>query len=96
MNSKARAPESERRLSSASLGFMILSAMVLSFNTGFEGPINSPMPIEISTGIQVYEQEEFHALDRRIMGVVFDIHNDFGRLLDEEFVQVRNSRPLCR
>ena len=42
------------------------------------------MPIEISTDIQVYDQEEFHALDRRIMGVVFEVHNEFGRLLDEE------------
>ena len=42
------------------------------------------MPIEVSAGIQVYDQEEFHALDRRIMGVVFEVHNEFGRLLDEE------------
>lgn len=41
------------------------------------------MPIEVSTEIKVYDQEEFHALDRRVMGVVFDVHNDFGRLLDE-------------
>ena len=42
------------------------------------------MPIEVSAGIQVYDQEEVHALDRRIMGVVFEVHNEFGRLLDEE------------
>jgi GxxExxY protein len=42
------------------------------------------MPIEMSTAIEAFDQEEFHALDRRIMGVVFDIHNEFGRLLDEE------------
>ncbi len=42
------------------------------------------MPIEVSARIQVYEQEEFHALDRRIMGVVFEVHNEFGRLMDEE------------
>jgi len=42
------------------------------------------MPIEISTEIRVFDQEEFHALDRRIMGVVFDVHNEFGRLLDED------------
>jgi GxxExxY protein len=42
------------------------------------------MPIEVSSEIQVCYQEEFHALDHRIMGVVFDVHNEFGRLLDEE------------
>jgi GxxExxY protein len=42
------------------------------------------MPIEISTETEVGDQEEFHALDRRVMRVVFDMHNEFGRLLDEE------------
>jgi len=42
------------------------------------------MPIEVSTQILACEQEAFHALDRRIMGVVFDVHNEFGRLLDED------------
>jgi GxxExxY protein len=46
------------------------------------------MPIEISTAIEAFEQEEFHALDRRIMGVVFDIHNEFGQLLDEELYKL--------
>jgi GxxExxY protein len=41
------------------------------------------MPIEISTQIQPCDQEQFHALDRRIMRVVFDVHNEFGRLFDE-------------
>src|SRR6266436_5171698 len=44
---------------------------------------NCPMPIEISTEIRVYDQDEFHTLDRRIMRVVFDVHNEFGRLFDE-------------
>jgi GxxExxY protein len=42
------------------------------------------MSIEVSTEIQACDQEQFHALDRQIMGVVFDVHNEFGRLLDEE------------
>src|SRR5664279_5317794 len=42
------------------------------------------MPIEVSAGIEVCGEEEFHALDRRIMGVVFEVHNEFGRLLDED------------
>lgn len=41
------------------------------------------MPIEINTDLRACDQEEFHALDRRIMRVVFDVHNEFGRLLDE-------------
>ena len=53
--------------------------MILSF------PVATiPMPIEVSTLIQAQDQEEFHALDRRIMGVVFEVHNEFGRLMDEE------------
>ena len=42
------------------------------------------MPIEVSTQIRAFNQEEFHALDRQIMRVAFDVHNEFGRLLDEE------------
>ena len=43
------------------------------------------MPIDVSARIEACDQEKFHALDRRIMGIVFDVHNEFGRLLDEEF-----------
>jgi GxxExxY protein len=49
------------------------------------------MPIEISTTIEAYDQENFHAVDRRIMGVVFDVHNEFGRLLDEELYKLEIS-----
>jgi GxxExxY protein len=42
------------------------------------------MPIEVSTGIRACNQEEFHALDRQVMRVAFEVHNEFGRLLDEE------------
>ena len=47
-------------------------------------PLISDMPIEVNTRIQAFDQEEFHALDRRIMRVVFDVHNEFGRLFDED------------
>src|SRR6266496_6339011 len=47
-------------------------------------PLMSDMPIEVDTRIQTIDQEEFHALDRRIMRVVFDLHNEFGRLFDED------------
>jgi GxxExxY protein len=42
------------------------------------------MPIEVYTEIRPCNLEEFHVLDRRIMGAAFDVHNEFGRLLDEE------------
>ena len=42
------------------------------------------MPIEVATTIQALDQETFHALDHRVMRVVFDVHNEFGRLLDED------------
>jgi GxxExxY protein len=42
------------------------------------------MPIEIATTIQPLDQEAFHALDRRVMRVVFDVHNEFGCLLNED------------
>lgn len=42
------------------------------------------MPIEIQNRIVLLDQEAFHALDRRLMGIVFDVHNEFGRFLDEE------------
>jgi GxxExxY protein len=41
------------------------------------------MAIEVSIPIEVFDQEQFHALDRKVMRIVFDVHNEFGRLLDE-------------
>lgn len=41
------------------------------------------MPIEVATDIRVLDQEEFHAFDRTLMRIVFDVHNEFGRCLDE-------------
>ena len=41
------------------------------------------MPIKCFAEIRVLDQEEFHALDKRLMRVVFDVHNEFGRFLDE-------------
>jgi GxxExxY protein len=42
------------------------------------------MPIEVSTAIEACDQEAFHAVDRQLMGVVFEVHNEFGRLFDED------------
>ena len=41
------------------------------------------MPIDVEADIRVLNQEEFHSLHRRILGIIFDIHNEFGRFLDE-------------
>ena len=46
-------------------------------------PALEVMPIEVEAEIRVFSQEEFHALDRQIMGIIFAVHNDFGRFLDE-------------
>src|SRR5437899_1786419 len=42
------------------------------------------MPIDVATRIEPCDQETFHASERRVMRIAFDVHNEFGRLLDEE------------
>lgn len=42
------------------------------------------MPIEVEGGpLRVFSQDEFHELDHAVMRIVFDVHNEFGRFLDE-------------
>lgn len=41
------------------------------------------MPIEVTTEIQVFNQPEFHALNAKLLRIIFDVHNEFGRFLDE-------------
>ena len=43
------------------------------------------MPIEVSTEIHAIPQDQYHQIDRQMLGVAFEIHNEYGRLLDEEF-----------
>ena len=43
------------------------------------------MPIEVSTEIHAISQDEYHQIDRQVLGMAFEIHNEYGRLLDEEF-----------
>jgi len=68
----------------------LVSGLHTDLNLSYRGrtaitlEIEIVMPIEIASPIDAFDQERFHALDRRIMRVVFDIHNEFGRLLDEE------------
>src|SRR5579859_383265 len=42
------------------------------------------MPIEVAAAVRRFDQEEFHSLDRRIMPLVFDVHNEFGPLMGED------------
>ena len=41
------------------------------------------MPIEVDSEILILDRDEFHLLAHRILGIAFDVHNEFGRLLDE-------------
>ena len=45
------------------------------------------MPIEVNTELRNYTQDEFHALAHQVMGIVFQVHNDLGRLMDESIYQ---------
>ena len=45
------------------------------------------MPIHTSVTVEVFDQERFHEVDRRVTGLAFDIHNEFGRYLDEKLYQ---------
>ena len=41
------------------------------------------MPIEVRSEVRILSQQEFHALNHRVLGIIFEIHNEFGRFLDE-------------
>ena len=41
------------------------------------------MPIVIDSPIRLFTQDEFHARAHQVLGVVFELHNEYGRLLDE-------------
>lgn len=45
------------------------------------------MPIFTSVPITVFDQENFHRVDRQVTGFAFAIHNEFGRYLDERLYQ---------
>src|SRR2546428_10604551 len=53
------------------------------------------MPIHTSVPIEVIDQESFHEVDKRVTGIAFDIHNEFGRYLDERLYQGELTRR-CR
>jgi GxxExxY protein len=45
------------------------------------------MSIEVDSEIRIYSEEAFHELAHQVMGVAFDVHNDFGRLMEERIYQ---------
>ena len=45
------------------------------------------MPIHTELPIKVLDQASFHAIDEVVTGLAFDIHNEFGRYLDERLYQ---------
>lgn len=53
------------------------------------------MPINTPNFLSVHEQDEFHRIDCSVMRVAFNVHNTFGRLLDERFYQNELARR-CR
>lgn len=61
-------------------------------NNGVAGIGESVMPIEVDSEIRVLDESEFHALAHSVMGVVFGVHNEFGRLMEEELYK----RLICR
>src|SRR5262245_57251289 len=53
------------------------------------------MPIQTAVSVRVFDQERFHQVDKRVTGIAFEIHNDFGRYLDERIYQGELTRR-CR
>lgn len=45
------------------------------------------MPIELPVDVVSFDQEQFHQIDRTVLGVAFSVHNEFGRFLDEAACQ---------
>ncbi|MDZ7302385.1 MAG: GxxExxY protein, partial [candidate division KSB1 bacterium] len=48
---------------------------------------SNAMPIELPFETKLISDDEFHAIDHQVMGMVFAIHNDLGRLLGERIYQ---------
>ena len=53
------------------------------------------MPIEIAHVITVMDQEAFHAVDRVVTGLAFNLHNEFGRYLDERLYRAAMADGLA-
>jgi GxxExxY protein len=54
------------------------------------------VPIECSIPLCSLSQEEFHELDKEVMKHSFAIHNEMGRLFDEDIYQAELARRCCQ
>jgi len=45
------------------------------------------MPIECTEKIRAATREEFYQIDQRLLGVAYDVQNQFGRFLNERLYQ---------
>jgi GxxExxY protein len=52
------------------------------------------MPIHTAVPIRAFDQDAFHPIDRRVTGIAFDIHNEFGRYLEEKLYQRELTRRM--
>jgi GxxExxY protein len=52
------------------------------------------MSIKVDSEIRVYSEEEFHALAYRVMGIIFEVRNELGRLMEESVYQ-QSIRRRC-
>ena len=55
------------------------------------------MPVAVDAEIRVFSKREFHLLAEQVTGIAFDIHNDLGRLLDEDsYANALRARCVAR
>ena len=54
------------------------------------------MPIECSVPLRLVAQDEFYVLDKEVMKHAFAIHNEMGRLFDENIYQAELARRCCQ
>ena len=49
------------------------------------------MPIKVDSTIRVFDEDEFHELAYKIIGVAFEVHRQLGRLMEEDVYK----RVIC-
>ena len=54
------------------------------------------MSILTSAEIKVFDQEAFHGVDKRVTGMAFDVHNEYGSNLDERLYQAELAHRFKR
>ncbi len=54
------------------------------------------MPISPAFPITRVDQDAFHAVDRQVRGIAFEIHNEFGKYFDEKIYQRELARRCAK